>query len=206
MPAMRRFRPRCFFAFGVAAVLTLTCAHIFGQTPGVAMRGVVSETVVLSVPQVLPPNTLSAHMVSSGNRVDITFSSGDSKGGVIRLPLLVRSNSGFKISALLEPKSASVTQVVVTSVRATGLLVSPQAVREINIERGFDARDVAEKGLTESIPVEGSMPLTVLSGPRISLGGTLNSPGNALEIVLLIRLKSESGPLASTRLTLLATP
>jgi len=29
----------------------------------------------------------------------------------------------------------------------------------------------------------------VLSGPRISLGGTLNSPNNALQVTLLIRIK-----------------
>ncbi len=33
-----------------------------------------------------------------------------------------------------------------------------------------------------------SQPLLVLSGPRVSLGGTLNSPNNALQITVLIRL------------------
>ena len=198
---MSRFRPTCLFAVGVVAALMLMSEHIVAQTPGVTLRGSVSETVVLSVSQV-SPNTSSAAVVSNGNRVDITFS----KGGVIRLPLLVRSNSGFKITALLESRSTSVSQVLVTEVRATGSMVSPQAVRGLNIERGFDARGVAEKEPTELMPFQGSMPLTVLSGPRISLGGTLVSPGNALEIVLLIGLKSESGPPALTHLTLLATP
>ena len=203
MPAMSRFRPMCFYALGVVVTLMFTSAQMSAQTSGITLTGAVSETVVLSVSQILPPNTLTTDVVSIGNRVDVTFSSGNSKGGVIRLPLLVRSNSGFKISALLESKSASVTQVVVTSVRATGSLVSPQAVSAINIERPFE---VIEKGLTDSIPFEGSMPMKVLSGPRISLGGTLESPANALEIVLLIRLKSESGPATSGRLTLIASP
>jgi len=184
----------------------LVSVHVVAQASHVTLRGVVSETIVLSAPQVLPANTLTADVVSIGNRVDITFSSGNSKGGVIRLPLLVRSNSGFKITALLATKSPSATQVVVTDVRATGSLVSPSAVREINIERGFDARGGAEREPMEVMPFEGSMPLPVLSGPRISLGGTLNSPGNALEVVLLIRLKPEPGPAVSSRLTLLADP
>jgi len=195
---MSRFRPTGLFAVGLVAALMLMSEHIVAQTSGVTLRGSVSETVVLSVSHVSPP----VEVVSNGNRVDITFSN----GGVIRLPLLVRSNSGFKLTALLDSKSPGVSQVLVTEVRATGSMVSPQAVRDINIERGFDARGVAGKGPTDLMPFPGFMPLTVLSGPRISLGGTLVSPGNALEVVLLIRLKSESGPTALTHLTLLATP
>jgi hypothetical protein len=201
---MNRFKLTCRFVFGVIAVVMLMSVHTVAQNAGVVVKGVVSETVSLSVPQILP-NTFSTDVVSTGNRVDLTFS-GVNKGGVIRLPLLVRSNSGFKISAILESKSAVVTQVAVTSVQATGTLVSRQAVRDINIERGFDARGFEDRVAFDSNGFEFSKSLLLLSGPRISLGGTLNSPGNALEIVLLIRLKSESGPPVSARLTLLATP
>jgi len=174
------------------------------QNAGVVLNGAVSRTVALSVPRILPPNTIKTDVVSTGNRVDITFSSAD-KDGVIRFPLLVRSNCGFKITAALNSNSAVVTQVVITSVQATGPLASRQAVRDINIAGGFDARGPDEKVFRSSGGLELSEPFPVLSGPRISLGGTLDSPGNALEIVLLIRLKSASGPVSS-HLTLLATP
>ena len=202
---MSRFQLTCRVAFGVIAVMVLMSARTVAQNAGIVLNGGVSETVTLSVPRILPPNTIKTDVVNTGNnRVDITFSGAD-KNGVIRLPLLVRSNCGFKITAVLNSNSAVVSQAVITSVQATGPLVSRQAVRDIKIARRFDARGPDEKVFPGSVALELPESLLVLSGPRISLGGTLDSTGNALEIVLLIHLKSASGPVTS-RLTLLATP
>ena len=204
MLAKSRFQLTCRLVFGVIAVMVLMSGRTVAQNAGVVLNGVVSGTVALSVPRILPPNTIKTDVVSTGNRVDITFSTA-AKDGVIRLPLLVRSNCGFKITGVFESNSAVVTQVVITSVQATGPLVSRQAVRDIRIARRFDARGPEEKVFPGSVGPELSDSLPVLSGPRISLGGTLDSPGNALEIVLLIRLQPESAP-ATSHLTLLATP
>jgi hypothetical protein len=38
-----------------------------------------------------------------------------------------------------------------------------------------------------------SAPLSILSGPRISLAGTLNSADNALEVIILIIVKPDTG-------------
>ena len=203
MLAMSRFKLTCRFVFGVVAVVVLTSAHTAAQNAGVVLNGGVSATVTLSVPRILPPNTIKTDVVNTtSNRVDLTLSSAD-KNGVIRLPLLVRSNCGFKITGLFESNAAVVTQVVITSVQPTGPLVSKQAVRDVNIAKRFDARGPGGRLFPESIELSQSLP--VLSGPRISLGGSLDSPGNALEIVLLIHLKSDSGSVTS-HLTLLATP
>lgn len=202
MLAMSRFQLTCRVVFGVIAVMVLMSARTVAQNAGVVLNGAVSGTVTLSVPRLPPANPIKADVVNTGNRVDIAFSSAD-KDGVIRLPLLVRSNCGFKLTGVLDSSSAVVAQLVITSVQATGSLVSKQAVRDVNIAKRFDARGPAGKLFPESVELSESLP--VLSGPRISLGGTLDSPGNALEIVLLIRLKSESGPVTS-HLTLLATP
>jgi len=201
---MSRFQLTCRVVFGVIVVMVLMSARTVAQNAGVVLNGGVSETVALSVPRILPPNTIKTDVVSTGNRVDVTFSSAD-KNGVIRLPLLVRSNCGFKITGVFESNSAVVTQVVITSVQATGPLVSRQAVRDIRLARRSDTRGPEEKVLPGSVALELSESLPVLSGPRISLGGTLDSPGNALEIVLLINLKSASGPV-TLHLTLLGTP
>ena len=201
---MSRFKLACRFVVGVIGVTVLLSTQTAAQNAGVVLHGGVSETVALSVPRILPLNTIKTDVVSTGNRVDITFSSAD-KGGVIRLPLLVRSNCGFKITGVFESNSAIVTQALITSVQATGPLVSRQAVRDIKIARPFDARDREENVFTGAVALELSESVPVLSGPRISLGGTLDSPGNALEIMLLISLKSASGPVTS-HLTLLATP
>ena len=204
MLAMSRFQWTCRVVCGVIVVMVLMSARTAAQNAGVVLNGRVSGTVTISVPRLLPPNTIKTDVVNSGNRVDVDFTSAD-KNGVIRLPLLVRSNCGFKITAVLNSNAAIVTQVVITSVQPTGPLVSRQAVRDVKIARRFDARDPEEKVLPGPVGLELSQSLLVLSGPRISLGGTLDSPGNALEIVLVIHLKSESGP-ATSQLTLLATP
>ena len=152
----------------------------------VTLAGRVSETVTLSV----PPNSINADVISTGNTVRVTLSGNDSP--VIRVPLLVRSNSGFKITASFESKTAGLSQLWVDEVRATGRLVSTQSVNSL-----------ASIALSEP---DTSQPLLVASGPRVSLGGSLDSPNNALEITVLIRLKPESLRESSVHLTFVATP
>jgi len=133
--------------FILMAVVFLVPASVAAQT--VTVSGSVSETVALSVSR-------------------ITLSGDDTQPSVIRVPLLVRSNSSFKISAVFESQTAELIELSVVDVHATGNLVSPQVVNAVDKRREGDV---------------------VLSGPRISLGGTLNSPNNALQVTLLIRVK-----------------
>ena len=164
-------------------VLTLIAVGIFVPAgikaqSSVTLKATVSETVTLSVsPTSIPSNIVSLTL------------SGDEQ--IVRVPLLVRSNSGFKISAILESKTAVLTQLSVDDVRATGRLVSPQVVNTLDLKSYVDP-DI-------------SQPLLVASGPRISLGGTLHSPDNALEITLLIRWKPGLSR-EPVHLTLAATP
>ena len=169
---MLRWRLLTLIAVGV-----LVPAGVKAQS-SVTLRATVSETVTLSAS---PSSTPS-------NIVSLTLSGDDQ---IIRVPLLIRSNTGFKISATFESKTAVLSQVSVDDVRATGGLVSPQIVNSLDLKSYVDP-DV-------------SQPLLVLTGPRVSLGGTLTSPNNALEITLLIRLKSER-PREPIHLTLAATP
>jgi hypothetical protein len=134
--------------FILMAVVFLVPASIAAQT--VTLSGTVSETVTLSVTR-------------------ITLSGDDAS--VIRVPVLVRSNSDFKISAVFESQTAELSELSVVDVHATGSLVSPQVVNTVDKRREGDV---------------------VLSGPRISLGGTLNSPNNALQVTLLIRVKPQT--------------
>ncbi len=164
-------------------VLTLIAVGVFVPAgvkaqSSVTLKATVSETVTLSVsPTSIPSNIVSLTL------------SGDEQ--IVRVPLLVRSNSGFKISAILESKTAVLTQLSVDDVRATGRLVSPQVVNTLDLKSYVDP-DI-------------SQPLLVASGPRISLGGTLHSPDNALEITLLIRWKPGLSR-EPVHLTLAATP
>ena len=165
--------------FTLMAVLFVVPAGVEAQTGRVALKATVSETVTLSVAPTFSQSNVDV-VSSGGNTVRITLSGDDP---VIRVPLLVRSNTSFKISAVFD---SELGELSVVDVHATGNLVSPQAVNGLNVPPKSDLNLVA-------------------SGPRVSLGGTLDSPNNALQITLLIRLNSQP-PLGSpVQLTFVAT-
>lgn len=170
--------------FILIAVVLLVPVAVKAQTASVTMKGTVSETVTLSL--------ATASGSRGGNTVDITLSGDDDQSQIIRVPLLVRSNSSFKITAKFDSKTAGLSQLSVGEVRRTGRLVSPQIAGALHGKPQLDP-DTAQ-------------PLLVVSGPRISLGGTLDSPNNALEITLLIRLKPQPARAWLAHLTFVATP
>jgi hypothetical protein len=176
---------RCRLIFTLMAASFVVPAIVRTQTSRVALNGTVSETVTLSVAPGFSQSNVDV-VSSGGNTVRITASGDDP---VIRVPLLVRSNSSFKISA--ESQTAELSQLMVTDVHATGSLVSPHVVNAIDKRRKVD------------LNVTG--PFVIASGPRVSLGGTLNSPNNALQITLLIRLNSQPSPDSPVQLTFVAT-
>ena len=182
----RRRRLKCRRIFTLLAVVILLPAGAAAQTGRVTLQGHVSETVVLAVSPSFTHGNVNAQVVSSGNTVRITVTSTAAGASVIRVPLLVRSNSGFKITAGVESTTPLMTQLAVTDVRATGRLVSRASVT----------------GLKISEPSDDSL---VVSGPRVSLGGTLDSSNNALLITVLIRLQSPPGPGQPVHLTFSAT-
>ena len=187
MPA-RRLTLKCHHVFTLIAVVFLVPAGMQAQT-SVMLKGTVSETVALSV---LPTFTNgNVDVVSSGGSIVRITLSGDDQSSIIRVPLLVRSNSSFKISASFESNAAELTELSVIDVHATGTLVSSQAVNALDVRREVNP-DI-------------SQPLFVASGPRVSLGGTLMSPNNALQITLLIRLKPQPAHAWLAHLTFAAT-
>lgn len=199
MPA-KRPGLMCRYVFTLVVLFLLAPAGMKAQTGGVTMQARVSEIVALSVLPNSIPSDVATNVMSTGNTVRITVSGANTD--VIRVPLLVRSNSSFKISAAVESNTAEVTQLSITDVRATGTLVSPQAITELAVPRQFDVR-----GSISSLPdlLDLSRPVLVASGPRVSRGGTLVSPNNALEITLLIRLKPQQVPGWSIHLTFVGT-
>jgi hypothetical protein len=178
--------------FTLVAVVFMVCVRVDAQTGGVTITGRVTETVTLSVPRNFTQSDVHIDVVSSANNtVQITLSADKSESQVVRVPLLVRSNSGFKISALFESNTAVLTELSLTDVGPTGALVSPHVVSALEVMRR-DNLDV-------------SRPLLVLTGPRVSLGGTLQSPNNALQMTLLIRVQPQPGPVWMAHLTLAGT-
>ena len=170
------------------AVLFLVPLCVEAQT--VTLQANVSETVALSIPPNFTHNNVDL-IVNNGSTVRLTLSSTDAE---VRVPLLVRSNSGFKISAYLESQTESQTAVLthlsVLDVRPTGSLVSPEVVNAL---------------VSSEVDLDASQPLLLLSGPRVSLGGTLNSPNNALQVTLLIRMQPQAGQTSLVHLTFTGT-
>jgi hypothetical protein len=158
---------RCYL---FALVALLVPAGVHAQT-SVTLTGRVSETVALSVSS----DAADMQAVSSGNTVRVTLSGTGGKSPVVRVPLLVRSNSSFSISGMVESTTAELAELSIADVHATGTLVAPNAVTQLN---------------TPSNPLDLSRPFLVVTGPRVSLGGTLNSPNNALQITVLILFKA----------------
>ena len=186
----RRLRPKCRHVFGLIALVLLVAVSVDAQSGSVTLQGTVSETVALSIlPNSIQSDLQTDVVRSGGNTVRVTLS-GDGEAPVIRVPLLVRSNSRFKISALFESQTAVLTQLSVIDVRPMGRLVSTEAVNAV---------------LAPQADLEVSRPLLVLNGPRISLGGTLNSPNNALQVTLLIQWRPESGRRSFAHLTFIGT-
>jgi len=161
------------------AVVFLVPASVDAQTGRVTLQATVSETVTLSVAPTFSQSNVDV-VSSGGNTVRITLSGDDP---VIHIPLLVRSNTSFKISAVFD---SELSQLSIVDVHATGTLVSPQAVNGLNVPHKID-------------------PSLVASGPRVSLGGTLDSPNNALQITVLIRLNSQPPRGSPVQLTFVAT-
>ena len=158
----------------VVVWLFTTVTSVEAQT--VTVTGSVSETVAIGLGPNPPNRDVRMDVVSSGRTLQMALAGNGAGSSVIRVPLLVRSNSGFKISGKFESTTAEITQLSVMDVRATGPLVSPDAIYNLQIRPEFDV----------------ASPFVLLSGPRVSLGGNLNSPNNALQIILLIHVKSES--------------
>jgi hypothetical protein len=160
----------------VCVVLWLFTVVTSAKAQKVTLTTRVSETVMISVAPPLPHADAAVDVVSSGSTVRLTLSGKGVGPRVIPVRLLVRSNSSFKISGSFESTTAQLTELSVTKVRGTGRLVSPEAIDTVQIPPEFDL----------------SQPFELLSGPRVSLGGTLNSTDNALEITLHLRVKPAS--------------
>ncbi len=67
------------------------------------------------------------------------------------------------------------------------------AVASLNVARELDCRSPNGKIQTAFMPLNLSSSISILSGPRVSLAGTLSSMDNALEVTLLIAAKPEAG-------------
>ena len=82
------------------------------------------------------------------------------------------------------------TQLRVLTVEANGQSVAGDAVTSVAIERPFAVRIAGPSTEEENLSTfDTSVPFTILRGPRISIAGGLDSPHNALKVVLLLSIR-----------------
>jgi hypothetical protein len=202
--------PRGFSLF-LTLTLGLTCAAR-AQTGGgsVRMSGVVSETIALSIPQGAgAPGVLVNTSRNAERSLTVTISGTARDTAEVRIPVQIRSNTGYKLFASAQGGGANLSSLLVTGARPTGSFVAPDAAEAVSVTAAFDGRSGA--GGPTQAPGFNRPNLSalseLLSGPRVSTGGTLQSPQNALEVVLSITVEPHAdGQSWTVELLLSAAP
>ena len=185
--------------FSLFLTLTLCLSGMArGQAGGgsVRMTGVVSELVALSIPQVTETQGV---LVNTGRGADNSLTvtlNGNTRGPTeVRIPVQIRSNTAYRLSAAAKSSGSELKSLLVVGARTTGALAAPDAAAALSVAAAFDGRN----GGGSSTPADGfsSTPAgfnlpnlstlsELLSGPRATLGGTLQTPQNAVEVTLYV--------------------
>ena len=172
----------------VAGVILVLPIMAQGQTSNgsVTMKANVSETVALSVSPNLLRDNVQVDGHSDVKSLTLTLSGSAHDVMSVRVPILIRSNTGYNISALVQSQAATLASFAVVDVYPTGRFVCPESFANLHVARELDSRNQNGTVQIASSPLNNASPLAILSGPRVSLAGTLNSADNALEVILLI--------------------
>lgn len=187
--SLKRWIFRLIGLFLVAIAPATVCAQT--RSGSMDLRASVSKTVTLSLAQDASPTGVEVNAFGSDGALTLVLSGVESKSN-LQLAILVRSNTAYNIRASVRSDAAVLTQLGVLTVEATGKLVAANAVTGVSVRRVFDKRPgvfPADEGDLSTI--DASVPFTMFSGPRISLGGGMDSSQNALEVILLLSVQRE---------------
>ena len=169
----------------VAVVMAFLPIAAYAQT-AITLTASVSDVVTVSAaPNLLPANA-AVESAPDRTAVTLTLSGSGPDDSTIRIPLLIRSNSSYVLSARARSNAVS-ANISVSDARATGRFVAPYAVARINLATTVDGRDGGIR--SAPMPVDLASPFSILRGSRISLAGTLDSPDNAVEIIVLVTVR-----------------
>lgn len=174
--AIRVNRLKSYTFVSIVATLAFVSVTARAQS-SISIKAGVSETVSLAVAPHLLLGQAFIDTASDRKTVTISCSGSGQRETTLRIPLLIRSNSGYVLSALTRTKAVS-ANVVITEARATGRFVASDALGRLDI--------------VSVRPADLATPFSILRGTRISLAGTLDSPDNAVEVILLIDLRPEA--------------
>ena len=165
----------------ILAIPSTVCAQ--SSSGSTVLRGSISKTVTLSLFQSASHTGAELHAFENGAALSLVVS-GSGFDRNLQVPILIRSNISYHISASIQSETAVPTQLRVLSIEPSGKSVARDAVTGVAIRRQFDVpRGDPSAGEENLSTIDASVPFTIFSGPRISLGGGLNSPGNALKVI-----------------------
>ncbi len=169
----------------------------------VTASAAVSETVTLSTEEragTFADGVRVASAYKEGGTLVITISGAAHVPTRISIPVRIRSNTAYRLLAAAAADGANLVKLSVAGARPTGGLVAADAVEALSVSSMFDTGS----GVGMSAPTGGhkcpslSSPLELLRGARISLGGALGSPLNALEVTLSAVVEPHAGGRAWT--------
>jgi len=200
---------------GFSLLLVVLCLTFVARAQSggsVRMSGGVSRTVALTIQQEaeVPESDVRVNVSRNADQSLTVTITGATRGlKELRIPVQIRSNSSYSLSAAAEASGANLSSLLVVGARTTGPLAAPEAAESVSVSAAFDGRNGAD-----SVPPVGgsnrpnlSSPSELLSGPRVSLAGTLQTPQNALEVTLSITIEPRgASPSWRFELRLWATP
>lgn len=157
--------------------------------PGsVVVTAHVSETVDVALAPFVSSSSVRLESEIEGRSLHLTLVGDATNDVTVRVPVLVRSNIDYQLSAGIQADSVALTNFAVISASPTGKLTSMAAATTLRIPAEFDGR--GNQAATFSNLISSFL---FLRGSRVSLAGTLKSPDNALEVVLLLGIRPNAG-------------
>jgi hypothetical protein len=188
-PAQRRF------ILLLTAMLYLSVVARAQSGGSVKISGGVSETVLLSIPQgAEPPGVRVTSSQNADRSLTVILSGTTHDLTKVSIPVQIRSNTAYRLLATAQARGSNLSSLLVVGARPTGNLVAADA-EAVSVAGAFDGRGGANRSALAggfdrpNLPA----PLELLSGPRVSTGGTLTSPQNALEVTLSVAVEPQAG-------------
>lgn len=185
--------------FGLSAFAALSFIAQAQITGGaVRMSGQVSGMVAISEAPTIDLSGGKTHLATRQlNPQTILFSlTGNRRGeSEVRLRLRVRSNTAYALMASAQSTGAVLSRLSIVSIRATGRFVAAGAEKEVKLADGVGVKDeqYPQEHPVESLPSPlSSISTKIFRGSHISTAGTLNSPDNALEVILVLHVETPS--------------
>lgn len=186
--------------FQLLLVLTLclsSAARAQSASGSVIISGSVSGTVALSLAGGSQASDESVRISSTHNpdeSLTVTLSGASHRLTEIRIPVQIRSNTAYRLFVKATSRGSNLSSLSIVEAHATGNLVTADAVTALSVAGLCDGRQGSGKSVygDEFNHPNLSFPLELLSGPRVSLGGTLASAQNGLEVALAVAVRPQA--------------